>query len=128
MFADRFQRLDRIGPRISRTNMVIGLILLRVVHIFASVFWVGGGILTFGYIEPAVKATAPPRQRFLQYLLVQRRFSFSMGIASLLTVMAGIVLFWRFQAVFCERGLPPRRGWALRWAQLQASSCSSTAC
>ncbi len=74
--------------------MNIGVILLRIVHIFAGVFWVGGGILTFAYIEPAVKATAPAGQKFLQYLLVQRRFSFSMGIASLLTVLAGATLYW----------------------------------
>jgi uncharacterized membrane protein len=75
--------------------MDIGLVLLRIVHIFAGVFWVGGGVLTFGYIEPAVKATAPESQKFMQYLLVQRRFSFAMGLASLLTVAAGALLYWR---------------------------------
>ncbi len=51
--------------------MNIGVILLRIVHIFAGVFWVGGGIFMFAYIEPAVKATAPAGQKFMQYLTVQ---------------------------------------------------------
>ncbi len=75
--------------------MNIGVILLRVVQICAGVFWVGGGILMFGYIEPTVKAMAPAGQKFMQYLLVQRRFSLSMGIASLLTILAGATLYWR---------------------------------
>ncbi len=75
--------------------MNIGIILLRIVHIFAGVFWVGGGIFMVAYLEPTAKATALAGQRFMQYLMVQRRFSLSMGMASLLTVLAGATLYWR---------------------------------
>ena len=35
------------------------VILLRIVHIFAGVFWVGGMVLFFAFLEPTAKATAP---------------------------------------------------------------------
>ncbi len=74
--------------------MNIGVIVLRIVHIFAGVFWVGGGIFMVAYLGPTAKATELAGQKFMQYLMVQRRFSLSMGVASLLTVLAGATLYW----------------------------------
>ncbi len=70
-------------------------IVLRIVHIFAAVLWVGGGIVLVAFIEPTVKATAPAGQKFMQYFMVRRHYSTFMGIVSMLTVFAGALLYWK---------------------------------
>lgn len=69
--------------------------LMRVVHIFAGVLWVGAAFLFLFYITPSVKATAPEGQKFLQHFLVRQKYPKFMGIVSALTVLAGAVLLWR---------------------------------
>jgi hypothetical protein len=76
----------------------IYMIVLRIVHIFSGVFWVGGGVLLFAFVEPAARATAPAGQKFMQQLMVRQRFNTFMAIVSLLTVLAGALLYLRDSA------------------------------
>lgn len=69
--------------------------LMRVVHIFAGVLWVGAAFLFLFFISPSVKATAPGGQKFLQYFIVRRKYPTFMAVVANLTVLAGAVLFWR---------------------------------
>lgn len=69
--------------------------LLRIVHIFAGVLWVGAAFLFLFFISPGVKATAPEGQKFLQHFLIRQKYPMFMSIVSALTVLAGAVLFWR---------------------------------
>jgi hypothetical protein len=69
------------------------LIILRLVHIFAGVFWVGAAFVLFFFIAPAARDLAPESQRFLQNLMGRRRLSVALGVASLLTVLAGAALY-----------------------------------
>ena len=69
--------------------------LVRLVHIFAGVLWVGAAFLFLFFIGPSVKATAPEGQKFLQYFLVRKKYPMFMGIVSILTVLAGALLLWR---------------------------------
>ncbi len=84
------------------------MILLRIVHVFSGVFWVGGAVMTFGFLGPTAQATAPEGQRFMQHLIVRQRFSAFMGLASVLTVLAGAALYLRdsggFQLVWIATG------------------------
>ncbi len=75
--------------------MDLYVILLRVVHIFAGVFWVGGGVMLFAFLEPTAKATAPASQKFMQYLMTRQRLNAFLALVSLLTVLAGALLYWR---------------------------------
>jgi uncharacterized membrane protein len=68
-------------------------IVLRLIHIFAGVFWVGGVIVYVRFLEPAAKATAPAGQKFMQQLMQRQQFAFAMGGAGVLTVLAGILLY-----------------------------------
>ena len=70
-------------------------IVARIVHIFSGVFWVGGAILFFVFVEPAARATMPLSQKFMQTLLVRRHFNHYMTAVSALTVFGGAVLYWR---------------------------------
>lgn len=71
------------------------LIVLRLVHIVASVCWAGGAFIFFLFVEPTAKALAPSGQQFVQHMIVKRRYSVFMGITSTLTVLSGALLFWQ---------------------------------
>ena len=69
--------------------------LIRVIHISAGVLWVGAAFLFLFFISPSVKATAPSSQAFLQYFIIRQKYPRFMGIVSILTVLAGAILYWR---------------------------------
>lgn len=71
------------------------LIILRLVHIVASVCWVGGAFIFFLFVEPTAKALAPAGMQFVQYMVTKRRYSVFMGITSTLTVFSGALLLWQ---------------------------------
>lgn len=68
------------------------LILLRFVHVIASVGWAGGAFIFFLFVEPTAKAMAPTGMQFVQYMVTKRRYSVFMGITSTLTVLSGAFL------------------------------------
>jgi uncharacterized membrane protein len=76
------------------------ILLLRIIHIVAGVCWVGGAVVHTLFIEPSAKATAPDSRKFIQYLMGRRKYGAFMGITSLLTVLAGGLLYWRSSAGF----------------------------
>ncbi len=76
------------------------LVLLRLIHIFAGVGWVGGAVIHTLFIEPSARATAPESGKFMQYLMGKRRLSAYMGVTSGLTVLAGGLLFWNSSGGF----------------------------
>lgn len=69
--------------------------LMRLVHVFAGVLWVGAGFLFLFFISPSVKATAPNGQKFLQHFIVRRKYPAFMSTVAILTVLSGAVLYWR---------------------------------
>lgn len=72
------------------------LLVLRFVHIVASVCWAGGGFIFFLFVEPTAKALAPSGMQFVQYMVTKRRFSIFMVISSTLTLLSGALLLWQF--------------------------------
>ncbi len=74
--------------------MFLLIAALRLIHIFAGVFWAGTAIALAAFIEPAIKAAGPAGAAFMQRLMQHTRFSFSMNLAALLTSLAGVALFW----------------------------------
>ena len=69
-------------------------IVLRFVHVVASVCWAGGGFVTFLFIEPTAKDLEPAGLKFLQHMAGKRRFNMFMVINSTLTVISGALLLW----------------------------------
>ncbi|MBA3779998.1 MAG: hypothetical protein H0X16_12015 [Chloroflexi bacterium] len=79
--------------------MDVGLLLLRVVHIGAGVFWVGGAFTFFLFVAPSAGALEPPAtKRFMDEVVNNRRFPTAILIASTLTILAGALLYWRDSA------------------------------
>ena len=73
----------------------IYLLVLRFVHIVASVCWAGGAFIFFLFVEPTAKALAPTGMQFVQHMVTKRRFSIFMVISSTLTVLSGALLIWQ---------------------------------
>jgi uncharacterized membrane protein len=79
---------------------LIYLIVLRIIHIVAAVCWVGGATIYILFLEPTAKATAPSSGQFMQYFISRRHYPVFMGISSLLTVLAGGLLYWHSSGGF----------------------------
>ena len=78
--------------------MDLYVIVLRILHIFATVFWFGAAA-TFGlFIAPSAAATRPESQKFVNYMLNQRKFLTAILIASSLGILAGLLLYVRDSA------------------------------
>ena len=75
--------------------MDIVMIVLRLVHIFAGILWAGSGFFLLLVLIPAMNAMGQEGIRFRQGFIVKSRFNTVMPIASLLTTLAGVILFVR---------------------------------
>ena len=70
------------------------VIVLRIIHVFAGVFWVGAAATFVFFISPAAAATAPESQRFIAYLTQNLGFLNRIRDVAGLNVLAGLVLYW----------------------------------
>jgi uncharacterized membrane protein len=68
--------------------------LLRIIHIGAGVFWVGGSLLAIFFLIPGVGATGEAGQRFMGYLVSNKKLSARLSAAAGATVLAGAILYW----------------------------------
>ena len=75
--------------------MDISILVLRVIHIFAGVFWAGAALMIAGFVEPTVRSLGPDGGKFIQRMVGQFKFSVFMSIAALVTTLAGVLLYWR---------------------------------
>ncbi len=75
--------------------MDITMVVLRLVHIFGGVLWVGAGMLMVFVTEPFAKSLGAEGERFLGRLLSQSKYAPFMGLAALLTTLSGVLLYWR---------------------------------
>ncbi len=73
--------------------MNIITLVLRLIHIFSAVFWVGGGLMLNFFIGPTVNATAENGQKFIQHLMNKTRLTMMLSAAGGLAVLAGILLY-----------------------------------
>ena len=74
--------------------MDIFLLVLRLVHVFGGIFWVGGALMMNFFIGPTIGATAQAGKQFAGHLMTRTRLSMSLTISAILTVLAGGFLYW----------------------------------
>ena len=74
--------------------MNILMVVLRIVHVGAGIFWGGGSLMMYFCFGPAVRATNQTGQQFAGHLMLKTRFVTVMTIMALLTVLAGAGLYW----------------------------------
>ncbi len=68
--------------------------LLRIIHIGAGIFWVGGSLMMMFFVGPTVGATGEAGQRFLIHLMNNRKISARISAAAGSSVLAGAILYW----------------------------------
>jgi uncharacterized membrane protein len=71
------------------------MVLLRLLHIIAGVFWAGSAFLLAGFISPAVRAAGAEGSKFMQTLMQRTRFADVMAITAAVTVVCGVLMYWR---------------------------------
>lgn len=79
--------------------MDFGIIILRLVHIFGGVFWVGAAWIGAGFLEPTARALGPEGSKFIGYMTTTRRFSIAIMVAAVLTLLAGWGLWFMLYGI-----------------------------
>lgn len=69
------------------------LIALRLIHVFASALWVGAVFVYLFFVKPTVRSIGLVGPKFMQNLTTRTRYPMFMVTVSLLTVLAGAVLY-----------------------------------
>jgi hypothetical protein len=67
--------------------------LLRIIHIGAGVFWVGGSLIMTFFVGPSIGAMGDSGQKFVGHLMNNLKFSSRMAAASGSSILAGLILF-----------------------------------
>jgi uncharacterized membrane protein len=75
--------------------MDILMIVLRLLHIFAGIFWVGASFLLVGFLNPAIRTSGPAGGQVMQRLMTGTRFGSAISLSGLVTVLAGVLLYVR---------------------------------
>jgi hypothetical protein len=70
------------------------LLILRIFHIGAGAYWVGSTLLLAFVISPALKETGASGQKFVDYLIKNKRFGTESAGAGGMAGLAGILLYW----------------------------------
>jgi uncharacterized membrane protein len=71
------------------------MVVLRVVHILAGVFWVGSALVTFLFIQPTAREIGPAAGPFMAHLAGKKRLIDWVLRAAGLTILAGVLMYWR---------------------------------
>src|SRR5258708_2044037 len=76
------------------TLLQLYLTVLRIIHIFGAVAWVGGGIFLLSVLTPTVRDAGPDGGRFMLQLSKYGRLGRLLTMSSIVTVAAGILLYY----------------------------------
>ena len=71
------------------------MIVLRLIHIGAGVFWGGAIFFTAYLLGPAVQGAGPAGGKVVRQLATAQRFPVVIGMAALLTILSGVGMYWR---------------------------------
>jgi len=76
-------------------NSTLVLWLLRLLHIFSGVFWVGGVLLFARFIFPAARALGPAAGPVMNHLTQVQKLPSALLGAGVVNILTGLLLFWR---------------------------------
>jgi uncharacterized membrane protein len=74
--------------------MDVTRIILRLIHIFSGIFWVGGTWMMTTYISGSAKALGDDATKFMQHFTLRSGFQRGMSIAAPLAVLSGAWLYY----------------------------------
>ena len=70
------------------------MLILRLTHIFAGVFWVGATLAMYFYFGAGSATPVEAGQQATPQRMTRMRFSTVMTVAGILTVLAGYSMYW----------------------------------
>ena len=71
------------------------ILLLRLLHVLAGVFWTGAMAMLAFLLFPAIRATAPAGGQVMRYLVNVKKMSTWLNAAGGLTLLSGLGMMWR---------------------------------
>jgi hypothetical protein len=71
------------------------MVVLRIVHILAGVFWVGAAFTTILFLQPTAREVGPAAGPFMAHLAGKKRLIDWVLRAAGLTILAGLLMYWR---------------------------------
>jgi len=80
-------------------NDKVLMIVLRLIHILAGVFWAGGAMIAAWFILPAQRAIGQPGMAFMQQLMFKQRLRVFVLGAMVLTLLSGLAMYARLAAI-----------------------------
>ena len=75
--------------------MDVYMVVLRIVHILAGVFWVGAALTTFLFLQPTAREVGPASGPFMAHLAGKKKLVDWVLRAAGLTILAGLLMYWR---------------------------------
>jgi len=72
----------------------VEILILRLIHILAGVFWVGAVFTNAFFVQPTAEALGPDAGRFQLRLMGPARFPAAILSAAGVTIAAGLALLW----------------------------------
>lgn len=74
--------------------MSIVILVLRLIHVVAGALWAGAAVAYFFYFAPTAQGLGPAGPKFMQDLVGKHRYPLFMNVTSMLTILAGLALYW----------------------------------
>ena len=74
--------------------MNLTLIVLRIIHIGAGVFWAGAIFVNEGFLLPTMKATGPTGAPFMRHLMGVKKYPVRIATSGVLVILSGLALYW----------------------------------
>lgn len=74
--------------------MNLFMVILRLIHIGAGVFWAGGAIVVARFLIPAVQDAGPEGGKVVQ-ALQKRGLMTALPLSAVISMLAGLTLYWR---------------------------------
>jgi uncharacterized membrane protein len=73
--------------------------VLRLIHVFAGVFWAGAVFFVASFLLPSVEAAGPGAGPVMRQLVGVRKYPMKVFIVALVTVLSGLWLFYHNNSV-----------------------------
>src|SRR5574341_1318324 len=89
-------------PHRSLLPMSLFMVVLRLIHIGAGVFWAGGAIVVARFVIPSVQDAGPEGAKVVQ-ALQKHGLMTALPVAAVLTMLAGFILYWRVSGGFAAQ-------------------------
>lgn len=73
--------------------MNVLMVVLRLIHIFSAVLWIGATYSLILFVMPTAKAVGADAQKFMQHFTQRSGLSRVLTLAAVLTVLSGLLMY-----------------------------------